>query len=58
VQETVWNVDKLLYLRADQETERKYYWSVRIVRKRTDASGQETFVPLSLPSEERTFYWR
>jgi RNA polymerase subunit RPABC4/transcription elongation factor Spt4 len=57
-QEMVWNVEKWLYLRADQETDRLYYWSVRIVRKGTDASGQVTYIPLTSPSEERAFYWR
>ncbi len=58
VQETYWWVDKGLYLQADQETDRLYYWSVRIARRGTDDDGDEVFVPLSPPSEEWTFYWR
>lgn len=58
VQQTSWWVDQGLYLEADQETGRVYYWSVAVVRKVIDANGRETFVPLSMPSEERSFYWR
>jgi len=58
VQETYWWVDLGFYLQADQETDRLYYWSVRIVHKGTDASGNEVITPLSSPSEERSFYWR
>jgi hypothetical protein len=58
VQETFWWVDHALYLQADQETGRVYYWSVRVVRKETDADGNEAFAPLGPPSEEWSFYWR
>ena len=58
VQQTFWWVDDALYLQADQETGRVYYWSVRVVRKETDADGKEAFTPLGPPSEERSFYWR
>ena len=58
LQETFWFVDKGLYLQADQETERVYQWSVRVVRKETDADGNEVVTPLSPPSEEWSFYWR
>ena len=58
VQETFWWVDHALYLQADQETDRVYYWSVRVVRKETDADGNEAFAPLGPPSEEWSFYWR
>lgn len=58
VQDTFWWVDKALYLQADQETDRVYYWSVRVVRKEMDADGNETFVPLSPSTEEWSFYWR
>jgi hypothetical protein len=47
-----------LYGEADQETNRVYYWSVRVVRMGTDDEGREIYVPLSPPSEERRFYWR
>ena len=58
VQETFWWVDDRLYLQADQETEFIYYWSVRLVRKEVDAGGNETYVPISPPSEEWSFYWK
>lgn len=58
VQETFWFVDKGFYLQADQETDRVYYWSVRVVRKETDADGNEKVTPLSSASEEWSFYWR
>lgn len=58
VQGTTWFVSKLLYLRADLETERRYYWSVYLARKESDAEGNEIFVPLSPSSEERFFYWK
>jgi hypothetical protein len=58
VQATSWFVDEALYLRADQETDRLYDWSVRSARKETNESGQEQYAPLSPPSEERSFYWR
>ncbi len=58
VQETYWWVDEGLYLQADQETDRVYYWSVRVVRKVVGEDEEETFVPLSPSSEEWSFYWR
>ncbi len=58
VQDKNWFVDDALYLRADQETERVYYWSVRIVRRGTDADGARTYTPVSAASEERFFYWK
>jgi len=58
VQATYWWVDDALYLQADQETGRVYYWSVSVVRKETDADGKESFVPLGPSSEEWSFYWR
>ena len=58
VQETFWFVDKGLYHQADQETDRVYYWNVRVVRKETDADGNENVIPLSSASEEWSFYWR
>jgi RNA polymerase subunit RPABC4/transcription elongation factor Spt4 len=57
VQEMFWFVVESLYLRADQETDRLYRWSVRVVRKETDSNGEAVFVPLSSSSEERSFYW-
>jgi hypothetical protein len=51
-------MDKALYLQADQETDRAYYWTVQVVRKGIDGDGEESFVPLSMPSAERSFYWR
>lgn len=58
VQDTFWWVDKALYLQADQETDRVYYWSVRVVRKETDSDGNQTYVPLSPFTDEWSFYWR
>lgn len=58
IQGTFWFVDESLYLRADQTTDRLYYWSVRLVQKGTDAEGNESFVPLSPSSEEWIFHWR
>lgn len=58
VQTWQWFVDQALHLQADQETNRAYFWSVRVVQKVTDASGKTTYVPLSLASEERVFYWK
>jgi hypothetical protein len=58
VQQTYWWVDRALYGQADQNTGRVYYWTVRLAQKQTDASGNETFVPLGPASEEWSFYWR
>jgi len=58
VQGTFWWVDGSLYLQADQETEFVYYWSVRLVRQEADAEGNETYTPISPPSEEWSFYWK
>jgi hypothetical protein len=58
VQQTSWWVDDSLYGQADQETDRVYYWQVRVVSKGMDDAGQEVYVPLSPPSEEWRFYWR
>jgi hypothetical protein len=58
VQRSDWFVDSSLYGRADMETERLHYWSVRLARKETDAEGNETLVPFSPSSEEWSFYWK
>lgn len=58
VQQTSWYVDKQFHLRADQETERIYYWTVRLARRTTDSDGAAEFVALSQPSAERSFYWK
>jgi hypothetical protein len=58
LQQTFWFVDDALYLRADQETDRIYFWSVRLVREGIDAEGNDIYDPLSSPSEEWSFYWR
>lgn len=58
VQETFWWVDKALYLQADQETERIYRWSVRLVRKVTTDGGEEEYEAISPASEEWSFYWK
>jgi hypothetical protein len=58
VQRPSWFVSKMLYGKADQESERRYTWSVRLVRKRTGADGNDEYVGISGWSEERTFYWK
>ncbi len=58
IQNSYWIVDSALYPLADQATERAYHWSVRLVRRETDADGNEVYVPLSPPSEEWSFHWR
>jgi hypothetical protein len=58
VQQTAWFVDRMLYLQADQETDRVYYWSVRLVRRQIASGGTEVFVPFSTSSEERSFFWK
>lgn len=45
-----------LWGRADQPA-RQYTWSVQIVQLATDGKGGERVIPLSPPSERRTFYW-
>jgi hypothetical protein len=58
VQQTSWFVPEALHLRADQETERVYYWRVQLVQSQTDADGNATYAPLSPSSEERSFHWK
>lgn len=58
VQTWQWFVDPALYLQADQETNRAYYWHVRTVLRSTDAAGKTTYIPLSPTSEERVFFWK
>lgn len=58
VQTWEWFMDKSLYLQADQETGRAYYWQVRAVQKVTDSAGQVRYVPLSPASDEREFFWK
>ncbi|MDQ1300196.1 MAG: LysM protein, partial [Chloroflexota bacterium] len=41
---------------ADQPA-RKYTWFVQIVQRATDGKGGTRPIPLSLPSEKRSFYW-
>jgi len=58
VQATSWFVDGSLHLRADQETDRIYDWSVQVAREESDDGGQVTFTPLSPSGSERSFHWR
>jgi hypothetical protein len=58
IQATSWFVDSALHLRADQETDRLYDWSVAVARKSTGENGQEVLTPFSPPSTERSFHWR
>jgi hypothetical protein len=58
VQRPAWFVSKLLYGKADQESERRYTWSVRLVRQRAGAQGSDDYVPISGWSEERVFHWK
>ena len=58
VQEPYWYVQKdALYGKADQQTGRAYYWSVRLARKGVGADGKETYIPFSSHSAEWVFYW-
>lgn len=57
VQETQLFMGEDLYLRADQETQRIYRWTVQLVRQQTNAEGNTTYFPLSPLSEESFFYW-
>jgi hypothetical protein len=58
VQDTLWFMPESLYLRADQETDRLYAWSVDLARRKTDANDNVRFEPFSPASEEWTFHWR
>jgi RNA polymerase subunit RPABC4/transcription elongation factor Spt4 len=58
VQATYWFVDTALYLRADQETGRIYFWNVRVARKTVGSDGSTVYVPLSAASQEWSFYWK
>lgn len=58
VQRASWFVSRMLYGKADQESERRYTWSVRLVRKRASASGSDEYVPISGWSDERVFVWK
>ena len=58
VQATEWFVDGSLYLEADQETERLYRWTVRIVRRRAAGGSGAEYEPISPVSAERSFYWQ
>jgi hypothetical protein len=58
IQATSWFVDSSLYLRADQETDRIYGWSVQVAREETGESGERTYVPFSPSGAARSFYWR
>lgn len=58
VQAAEWFVDDALYLEADQETERLYRWTVRIVRRQSGTGSGAEYAPISPVSEERSFYWR
>lgn len=58
VQATEWFVDKSLYLQADQETQRLYRWSVRLVWRTAGSGGEAEYVVLSPSSAEFSFYWQ
>lgn len=58
VQQSFWFMDNALHMQADQETDRVYDWSVRLVRQETDSDGEEQYVPFGLNSEEWSIYWR
>jgi len=58
VQRPSWFVSKLLHGKADQESERLYTWSVRLVRKHTADDGTDEFTSISGWSEERAFHWK
>ncbi len=46
-----------LWGEADQPA-RRYTWSVQILQLTTDGKGGVRVIPLSPPSERRTFYWK
>jgi len=57
VKETVWMVPaEFFYAKADQP-DRAYQWQVQVVQVVKDETGQERYVPMSPPSETRTFHW-
>jgi len=58
VQRPAWFVSKMLHGKADQESERMYTWSVRLVRKRTADDGTDEYTSISGWSEERAFQWK
>jgi hypothetical protein len=58
VQRASWFVSEMLYGQADLESQREYSWSVRLVRKSTEADGTDEYVAISAWSEERVFYWK
>jgi hypothetical protein len=58
VQAPEWFVADSFYLEADQETERLYRWTVRIVRQRAGTGSGAEYEPISPVSEERSFYWQ
>jgi hypothetical protein len=62
VQKTFWWVDKSLYLQADQspdqDIDRIYYWSVRLVREVEDSESNTEYVIFSPASEEWSIHWR
>lgn len=45
-----------LWQRADQPA-RQYTWWVQVLQLTTDGKGGQLEIPLSPPSEKRTFYW-
>ena len=55
---TLWQIESELFYHKADPPERRYEWEVTLVRKVTDAEGNEVIIPLSLPSETRVFYWK
>jgi len=42
---------------ADQGTGRVYEWQVFVEKVTTNAAGEKTGEPVSIPSKTRTFFW-
>ncbi|MBC7263946.1 MAG: zinc ribbon domain-containing protein [Chloroflexi bacterium] len=58
IKETSWRVWRELYYQAGQ-TERRFEWSVIVMRQTgTRADGEREGVPISPPSEIRSFVWQ
>lgn len=58
LQDTLYQLEPEFYYHLADQPERRYEWEVTLIRKTIDAQGNEVVIPLSLPSETRTFYWQ
>lgn len=56
--DTFWHVPQEQYYgRADRETNRAYTWRVFVEKAVRNSNSSQTAIPISLPSETRTFFW-